>query len=275
MLINLFKMKIIKISEDSIESKKQDILTYYVENVGENLKIDTEILKMLEEYKSNDLLISILYEQLKEKLLTSPVYQLQTSACETAYDVGGTIVKLWIITGGTPALAIIDANAGYSFEQRFPHIQEWSNENWLKEERRYKHQNPNAMQGPTYDVLPNGKQDIINFALTNAPKAQIRQNRYNSLPIKGNIKGKKSLDKATRSYSQPSLTLAPHYFHANIAKPENYHPWWSKMLAFYNTHNQLNNPGSYTGSYENLSESEFKELLNLLNEGVSKGIIPQ
>lgn len=217
------------------------------------------------------MIISILYEKVKEKLLTSPVYQLQTSACETTYDVGGTIVKLWIITGGTPALAMMGENIDYSFQQEFPPVQEWSNENWLKEENRYKHQNPNAIQGPTYDVLPNGKQDIINFALTNSPKAKTRQTRYNSLPIKGNIKGKKSLDKATRSYSQPSLTLAPHYFHANIAKPENYHPWWGKMLAFCNSHNKLNN----TGSYENLSESEFKELVNLLNEGISNGIIPQ
>jgi hypothetical protein len=262
-------MKIIKISEDSLESRKQDIINYYSKNINQNPKLDIKILKMLEEFKDDDWEISILYEDLKEKLLITQVYQLETSSCETTYDFGGTIVKLWIITGGTPALALED----YSLTQRFPIVSKWSNENWLKEENRYKHQNPNAIQGPTYDVLPNGKQDIIDYALTNFPKAQTRQTRYNSLPIKGNIKGKKSLDKATKSYSQPSLTLNPYYFNVNVPKPENYHPWWSKILAFCNTHSKLNHLNS--GSYEKLSEAEFKELVNLLNEGVSKGIIQQ
>ena len=200
-----------------------------------------------------------------------PVIQLKTTSCTTTYNVGGVTVKLWMITGGTPALAIMGENGEYLLDKKYPDVQQWSNENWLKDESRYRHQNPNAIQGPTYDVLPNGKQDLIDFVVNNDPKAKLKQSRYKALPVKGTIKGKKALDKTNRSYSQPTLTLTPNYLYVRTPKPQLYHPWWSKMLRFYDSTLHVNR--TTTKSYDEMSDTEFTKLVNLLNEGILTGVI--
>jgi hypothetical protein len=95
------------------------------------------------------------------------IKQIKTSACRTSYDVDGLIIGLWIITGGTPA---IEFEEDITFSQRFPIKDEkWTNKNWNDEIIRYIHQIGKKIQGPTYDVLPNGLKDIEKF---------IHKNRY-------------------------------------------------------------------------------------------------
>jgi hypothetical protein len=112
--------------------------------------------------------------------------QISTSACETVYDVDGVIIKLWIITGGTPA---IDFDT-YGFTKRFPAVEKWSDANYLKIENRYKHQERINLQGPTFEVLPNGEQDILDYIKENLPKRDLCLKRANELI--DIIKGKNS-----------------------------------------------------------------------------------
>ena len=69
--------------------------------------------------------------------------------------------------------------------------------------------------------------------------------------------------------------LAPHYFNANVPKPEHYHPWWGKILSFYNTFKSKTTEGEFMESYEQMSEAEFNEFVSLLKEGIFQGIIQQ
>lgn len=95
------------------------------------------------------------------------IKQISTASCETVYDVeyGGETyrLRLWIIVGGTPALAFADYTGG---TKRFPSLEKWAS--WDK--GRYPHQNPDDVQGPTFDVLPNGLADVKKFLVEFLPK---------------------------------------------------------------------------------------------------------
>ena len=106
------------------------------------------------------------------------VVQVSTSSCETIYEVFGHKIRLYIITGGTPALSFSD----YSFVERFPYIEKWKDSNFLKDELRYSFQDANNIQGPTFEVLPNGINDLIDFVNSYSPLHKLRQERFLNLP---------------------------------------------------------------------------------------------
>jgi hypothetical protein len=103
--------------------------------------------------------------------------QLSTRTCETVYDVDGVLIRLWIIAGGIPA---IDFDS-WGFTKRFPIVEKWSDENYIGVENRYKHQERINLQGPTFEVLPNGEQDILDYIKENLPKRDLCLNRANEL----------------------------------------------------------------------------------------------
>ena len=101
---------------------------------------------------------------------------IRTTACTTTYRVDHDIVRLWIITGGTPC---IDFDYG-GLSLRFPVIAMWDNRHWLG--NRYRHQDPRNIVGPkAEDVLPNGLQDLEDWYKVNKPLKDLRDSRYQKL----------------------------------------------------------------------------------------------
>jgi len=93
--------------------------------------------------------------------------QVRTSACETVYDVegpGGEVyrLRLWIIVGGTPALAF---EGGGATTRRYPRVAEWdfgSGLTMVDYDAR--------TQGPTFDVLPDGVGTVIEYLAWALPR---------------------------------------------------------------------------------------------------------
>lgn len=118
---------------------------------------------------------------------TKSVKQVATSACETLYDVDGEKVRLWIIMGGEPCLAFED----YFDAQKFPVVEKYSDENWIKLQGRYRHQDKSNMLGPTaQELLPEGLKTIHDFVQKNIGKKRTRDSRYERFPIKNPIRSK-------------------------------------------------------------------------------------
>jgi len=208
-------------------------------------------------------------------MFSTPVHQVSTSACETVYDVNGILVKLWTITGGEPAIAFGD----YSYMQRFP-IKDirWINNNWIIEERRYKHQDPNNIQGPTVNVLPNGVNTLINFVEKYHPLKKLKVERMKALPFMGNIRSKPYKDKESITFHCEACldrygvsqvqTISKHYKHIDPEKIAIAHPWWKKYSDFLLSISIKESIG-----YEQFSESQFSSLVTFLHEGLSSKAI--
>jgi hypothetical protein len=90
------------------------------------------------------------------------IEQVSTSPCETTYRVqykGATYdLRLWIIVGGTPALCFADYKGP---AQRYPKVEKWSF--WDKGRKAYLHQDVHLIQGPTFDVLPDGIESVEKY----------------------------------------------------------------------------------------------------------------
>ena len=122
------------------------------------------------------------------------ITQVSTSSCSTTYDVDGVRICLWIITGGEPALGFPD----YSFSERYSMTDtKWAvgQEVWAKN-ACYPHQlYQNPIQGPTYDVLPEGIETIKKFLAKYIPLKELRMKRIKALPFINEVSSKKFLDR--------------------------------------------------------------------------------
>lgn len=108
---------------------------------------------------------------------------IATKTCESSYTVGEHKVRLWMISGGTPAIDFMGGEFECGFVKRYPKVELWSNDHW--QGCKYDHQSLEKMQGPTFDILPNGKQDLIDFVTEFAPLREKRWERFDALPIRG------------------------------------------------------------------------------------------
>jgi hypothetical protein len=222
-------------------------------------------------------------EDLLKDVVEEVVYpapeQRSTTTCESIFMVDGEKVRLWIITGGEPALAFED----HSFSERFPVKDErWTSQSWDKGEGKYLHQNKENIVGPGLDVLPNGKWTLLDFVRRNLPLKKLRNQRYNSLPIKGNISSRKFLDRENRTKVSFQSDLNPHRFSPVSAESANYGgrmddvvarlapPWWKEYSSFINP---LYDSNMHGASYENLSQEQFDHLVKLLEKGLASGAI--
>ena len=101
---------------------------------------------------------------------------IRTTACTTTYRVDHDIVRLWIITGGTPCL---DFDYG-GLSLRFPVVPMWENRHWVV--GRYQHQDPRNIIGPKAEgVLPNGLQDMEDWYNVSKPLKDLRGFRYQKI----------------------------------------------------------------------------------------------
>ena len=143
---------------------------------------------------------------MKYEKYETPV-QVKTNACSTIYKVGEHEVELIMITGGTPALDFV----GFGYSKRFPIKDErWVDPDfskdgipetgkWLSNEGRYQHQDPNNIQGPTLDVLPNGIQSLYEYLDEMLPRKALRESRLAQFSYPS-LESKRYYDKENRTY---------------------------------------------------------------------------
>lgn len=196
------------------------------------------------------------------------ITQISTTACQTTYKVGDHTLHLWIITGGQPAISFDD----YSFSQRYPII----DKRWMADspwKGHYPHQDPTHIQGPTFDVLPEGQKSIEKYLNEHLPLKKLRMERFAALPISGELKSKKKLDKPEHTKVQFCADLRLHRFGPVSASSRVYsthkqskfdqyaNHWWKKYAAFINP---IFNTGIW--HYEQLSTIQFNDLVQILKE---------
>ena len=117
--------------------------------------------------------------------LASNIQQVATTTCTTIYDVDGEKVELSMIVGGEPMLRL---QGDYFYSERYPKVEAWSSDKyWDKEKGLWNFQDPNNIQGPTYDVLPEGKTTIEKFVAKYVPRRNLTKARYDALPTKNNL----------------------------------------------------------------------------------------
>ena len=201
---------------------------------------------------------------------------IETSSCESVYEVDNHKLRLYIITGGTPAIEFAD---DYSFCERYPAIEKWSDKHYHgKYDSRmlysyYDHQDRNKPQGPTFEeVLPNGLKDLEAYLQKYVPLHKCRNERYKGLPISGVIRSKRVHDKQEHTFVTCELDLSRKHYIPPVTfnsgcycgrfdeKIILFNEWWKKTSKIFNHLFDTNR------TWESLSETEYKEVCNHLNE---------
>jgi hypothetical protein len=195
------------------------------------------------------------------------ITQLLTSACETLYDVDGKVLRLWIIVGGTPAVAFTN----YSFTQRYPVVEKWSQKNWSDKDIKYAHQDKSNIQGPTFDVLPNGEASLYEYLKETTPLKKLREQRRSELPYVCSIKSTRFHDKDNRCYFHCELRINDRGISPVTASSSCYagrceheiqkyaSQWWKDAV---NLFNPIFDKGH--SNYEELSEEDFQTIKRFL-----------
>lgn len=204
-----------------------------------------------------------------------------TSTCETIYEIMGERIRLGIIVGGTPALWFED----YSFCERFPQVQSWGDDAWDKASGKYKHQDTFNIKGPTYDVLPNGKWTLIDYAQRNIPLKRSREERLAGLPINGRLISKGFQDPVSGVRVRLKTRLDGHGFYKVEVESRKFDgdasqvlsrapAWWRKYYNFINPIWSRTATQSYLNvQFENLTDEEYQQMVTLLKEGLTSGAI--
>lgn len=200
------------------------------------------------------------------------VTQVAMSVCDTIYDVDGVRLRLWIITGGTPAVAF----ENYGFTQRYPAVERWSNKHWKG--HCYDHQDPARahLQGPTAaEVLPDGEDTLYQFVREYLPKLQLRMKRFEALPTR-NLKSRRFHDRDECLYFRASVEFRPHYIGCVILdsrfwtgrindrdrpRMEAQGPNAQSWLALADTLDRYDTPHR---AWEDLTEDQFQEIVAAL-----------
>ena len=211
------------------------------------------------------------------------VQQISTSSCQTAYQVGDYRVNLWVIAEeGEPCLAFDD----HSFSERFPvKDKRWTSDKfWLG---RYHHQDPDNMQGPTFEVLPDGEKTLINFVERNGPVHQTNKLRWTELVKTAGGMGyrgdgltnvrlvsRRIHDKANHSYGFMEADVNLHYFGRVLFSSSSFSgrpdyeimekngKWWKEYADFITPLVDSNRR-----CYYKLTDEEYQQFLNLMKRG--------
>lgn len=210
--------------------------------------------------------------------LVQNAYIIKETSCETVYQVGERVIRLWIITGGTPALGF-DMTP---FENRFPKVEKWGNNHWLNKEVRYDHQISGHIVGPRVeDVLPGGWSDFWVFYDANISILNLWEKRWSVVSGYFPILSKKVLDKVERTFviakvdpAWSKFYVSPVTFTSKVycgrcdEKIVLFSSWWVKAQGV------LNRPRVNTSvRWDELSDLEFMEIVELFEEGIKdKGV---
>jgi len=195
---------------------------------------------------------------------TANIHRVSNTACQTIYDVDGVTVRLFVIVGGIPALALED----HSYTVRFPYLEKWDSEkHWDKVKGHFDFQDPNNLQGPTYNILPEGRLTLEKYVHAIGARRDLAQERWNNLPIQENIYSPKVLDKEQRTYVQAKLELNPRrvggigMIHGDKEQIRLLPAWWKNANDIF-TNIWKNH---YAGSWDELTEEEYQNVVRFLN----------
>ena len=194
---------------------------------------------------------------------------IKTSSCESIYEVDGVKLRLWVITGGEPAMSFED----YSFTKRYPIIDKRWQAEW---NGCYPHQiEQNPIQGPSFDILPKGIKSVKEYLEENIPLKELREKRFCSLPIQTPICSKGFRDKENHTIVKFKINIQKRYISPLTAESnayagrcddviEKYAPEvFKKYVAFVNP--LFDNSGA-SCTLETLTENQFQKLVSILAE---------
>jgi hypothetical protein len=202
------------------------------------------------------------------------VQRLTSGACEAVYrmEVDGTPVRLrlWIIIGGTPALAFDN----YSYTARFDKVEKFSNANWNG--NCYNHQTRvkfgNVDFPPSFEDLPNGMQDVHAFLQHAFPLRAKRDARMAELPQTYQIRSRRVHDREERTYVWAKIDVrdygvAPVTFESAVydGRCEDkiaMFPWYWQLAQ--SVCNPIFDRHDGTSAWESLSDSEFQQVKDAL-----------
>ena len=209
------------------------------------------------------------------------IKQISTTARETIYEVNGHELRLWIITGGTPALSFNN----YTYRKLYPDVKyKWSDQHWQKDLRCYIHQNPKHLQGPTFDVLPKGEESIAEYLETYLPKKQLCEKRVRGLPkyFKDTVTSPRVHDKDNRTYAFASIRIDNYHLSTVGIHSKNYggrieekinlfSDWWVRAQAVFNPiydkHRESRMDLEMDGlTWDCLTEEEYTAIVKILSE---------
>ena len=206
------------------------------------------------------------------------IERIKGSSCETFFNVNGEMIRLYVITCGTPALAFED----HSFSHRYP-ITDYR---WVTSEfkdpspvtasckkPRYTFQGmdtpDNEIQSPGVEVLPEGEATVAQFLEYYVPLRNLRRDRYESLPFKGLLRSKRFHNKEECYYYHLEVYINSRYissvsnsYQAQISFESN-QKWWQEYNSVVQ---QLSSEiGRICPCYEELTESQFNRYREVLS----------
>ena len=191
-------------------------------------------------------------------------------------------LRLWIITGGTPALAFSD----WSFTERYKSLKKWDNKHYNNS--KYDHQEERYPQGPTFEVLPNGLKDVQKFLDKYLDKRNLRTKRFKALPIQDlhrgqwgsmldkQLKSKRFHDKVNRCYCHCTIDFRPnHISNVNVESSSYcgqddelkhlFPKGWSELSATM-MECSLTRKNFTFKNWEDLTEKQFETVCQAIND---------
>lgn len=229
------------------------------------LKISSAYTDDIFDNESDDVEVDEFIREIADKIYkdTHPwedIKQVSTSTCETIYDFDGEKIRLWVITGGTPAISFVD----YSFMEKFPVAEKYTNNKWSKSKNRYIHQDPDNLQGPTaQEVLPEGLKTIYDYVIRHRPKKKQREDRYKDFPQHNAIKRKIKLPNGV--FFQ--MIFSPRPSEIGISTPSSSEivpkqTFWANLQKFKDS---ISRDGSHyiSRDWEDLTEDQYLELRDI------------
>ena len=225
---------------------------------------------------------------MENRIIVNPenVETIKASACKRIFKVGKYTLKMYIITGGTPALSL----ENYAFTERFPVIPKYSNENWNSARGLYTHQTSQS-DSIDFDVLPEGYATVERYLNENAPKWEKRRARFDGLPLTGYVQSYSCfgmlkeivsptrLDKVDRKMYHFRWSLVEHYLplvhfesttscsNENECFERLATPWWKSFNAL------IDSFGTLVGGLESITENQYTELCKCLKMGIASSDI--
>jgi hypothetical protein len=203
------------------------------------------------------------------------ITQISTSSSQTTYMVDNHILFVGIIAGEKPCLSFRDN----SFSEEYPiKDKRWvvSFSEWAKNSC-YPHQiDQNPIQGPTYDVLPEGIETIRKFIDKYLPLKRLREERIKEielLPVRNgmSICSRKFLDRENKTKVHFEIRI--NRFSPVVACSKVYGGRCEKEIQRlaplpYKKYADYANPifDSANINWENLTDEQYNTIVSLLRE---------
>jgi hypothetical protein len=218
----------------------------------------------------------------KHEGMIMQIERIKGSSCETFFNVNGEILRLYVITGGTPALAFED----HSFSHKYPITDtRWTTSEFKNpspatancKKPRYTFQGmdtpDNEIQGPGVEVLPEGEDTVAQYLEQYVPLRNLRRDRYESLPFKEALVSRLFHDKEEYCYYHLKVDINDRYVSSALkvsnhscGDPDSFEPkqkWWQEYNSVVQ---QLSSEiGKICPCYEELTESQFNRYREVLS----------